>query len=107
MGIMATFELIIGAILVIAAAIIAWSRRRPPIVVVPKPYMKLDPPADVDKAGVANPPIVNDNSCWMAKAANMLAAAGYGSGVKTDHRQSGNHRKQWHFKQEPTTYTTT
>jgi hypothetical protein len=43
-------------------------------------YMKMDPPADVDKAGVANPPIANDNSCWMATAANMLAAAGYGNG---------------------------
>jgi hypothetical protein len=43
-------------------------------------YMKMDPPADVDKDGVANPPIVNDNSCWMATAANMLAGAGYGDG---------------------------
>ena len=45
-------------------------------------YMKMDPPADVDKAGVANPPIPDaDDSCWMATAANMLAAAGYGSGT--------------------------
>jgi hypothetical protein len=44
------------------------------------PYMKMNPPADVDKDGVANPPIGNDNSCWMATAANMLAGAGYGSG---------------------------
>jgi len=45
-----------------------------------EPYMKMNPPADVDKDGVANPPIVNDLSCWMATAANMLAAAGYGIG---------------------------
>lgn len=41
-----------------------------------KIYMKMDPPADVDKDGVTHP----DNSCWMATAANMLAAAGYGDG---------------------------
>lgn len=81
MGIMVTLEVIIGAIIVIAAAIYAWFRKKPPVIVIPKPYMKLNPPADVDKAGVANPPISNDNSCWMATAANMLAAAGYGSGA--------------------------
>lgn len=43
-------------------------------------YMKMDPQSDVDKAGVANPPIINDDSCWMATAANMLAGAGYGDG---------------------------
>lgn len=49
-------------------------------------YMKMDPPADADKAGVANPPIVNDNSCWMATAANMLAGAGYGTGASLQAR---------------------
>lgn len=49
-------------------------------------YMKMDPPSDTDKAGVANPPIVNDNSCWMATAANMLAGAGYGNGASLQAR---------------------
>ena len=49
-------------------------------------YMKMGPPADADKAGVANPPIVNDNSCWMATAANMLAGAGYGTGASLQAR---------------------
>jgi len=40
-------------------------------------WLKMDPPADVDKDGVTSP----DNTCWMATAANMLAAAGYGNGV--------------------------
>jgi len=38
-------------------------------------YMKMNPPPDVDKAFFAN-----NNSCYQATAANMLAAAGYGRG---------------------------
>lgn len=45
-------------------------------------YMKMNPPPDVDKAL----PIVNDNSCWMATAANMLAGAGYGDGATVQQR---------------------
>jgi len=41
-------------------------------------YMKMDPPADVDKSPF--PPAPNDNSCWQATASNMLAGAGFGSG---------------------------
>jgi hypothetical protein len=44
-------------------------------------YMKMDPPPDVDKSGVAN-----DNSCWMATASNMLAGAGYGTGANVQAR---------------------
>jgi hypothetical protein len=39
-------------------------------------YMKMDPPADVDKSGASN-----DNSCYAAAASNMLAGAGYGNGA--------------------------
>lgn len=45
-------------------------------------YMKIDPAPDVDKPT----PIVNDNSCWMATAANMLAGAGYGDGATVQAR---------------------
>jgi hypothetical protein len=38
-------------------------------------YMSMDPPADVDKSGIPD-----DNSCYLATASNMLAAAGYGDG---------------------------
>jgi hypothetical protein len=39
------------------------------------PYMKCDPPADVEKAeGIK----AEEKACWLATAANMLAAAGYG-----------------------------
>ncbi len=41
-------------------------------------YLKMDPPADADKA--APPPGIVNNSCWLATAANMLAGAGYGDG---------------------------
>lgn len=41
------------------------------------PYMKMDPPPDVDKGP---PPPPGDNSCWLATASNMLAGAGYGTG---------------------------
>ena len=44
-------------------------------------YMKMDPPADVDKGPPAPPPPNVDNTCWMATAANMLAGAGYGNGT--------------------------
>jgi len=46
------------------------------------PYMKMNPPPDVDKTW----PIANDNSCWMATAANMLAGAGYGDGTTVQAR---------------------
>jgi len=38
-------------------------------------YRKFASPPDVDKAFTAN-----NNSCWLATAANMLAGAGYGTG---------------------------
>jgi len=60
---------IIGVIIAGIVAIIAY-------LLAQKKYMKMDPPADVDKDGVTNP----DNTCWMATAANMLAGAGYGNG---------------------------
>ncbi len=39
-------------------------------------YMKMNPPADADKAFFAG-----NNSCYLATAANMLAGAGYGTGA--------------------------
>ena len=41
-------------------------------------YMKMDPPADVDKAAHGHSAT---STCWLATAANMLAGAGYGSGT--------------------------
>jgi hypothetical protein len=46
-----------------------------------RPYMKMNPPADVDKAFSAN-----NGSCWMATASNMLAGAGYGDGATVQER---------------------
>lgn len=40
-------------------------------------YMKMDPPPDADKP---DPSLVEDGSCFLATAANMLAGAGYGTG---------------------------
>ncbi len=45
-------------------------------------YLKMNPPADVDKAGGSG----IDNSCWMATASNMLAGAGYGNGANLQDR---------------------
>jgi len=69
-------EILIAVItLVIVVAIIAVYLLRN------RRYIKMDPPSDVDKAGVPPAPnIPNDDSCWMATAANMLAGAGYGTG---------------------------
>jgi hypothetical protein len=50
------------------------------------PYMKMKPPPDVDKGPPVPPPPDLDNSCWMATASNMLAAAGYGSGSSVEAR---------------------
>ena len=47
------------------------------------PYQKMKPPPDVDKPV---PIADNDNSCWMATAANMLAGAGYGNGATVQQR---------------------
>ncbi|MBU8922725.1 MAG: hypothetical protein KOO63_12980 [Bacteroidales bacterium] len=44
-------------------------------------YMKMDPPADVDKGPPVPTAPAIDNSCWMATASNMLAGAGYGTGT--------------------------
>jgi hypothetical protein len=56
------------------------------------PYMKMNPPPDVDK-GPPPPTIpcrvgesIVDNSCWMATASNMLAGAGYGTGTTVQAR---------------------
>jgi len=49
-------------------------------------YMKMNPPADVDKGPPAPAPPDVDNSCWMATAANMLAGAGYGTGTNLQAR---------------------
>lgn len=55
-------------------------------------YMKMNPPADVDKGPPAptvpcNPwEAIVDNSCWMATASNMLAGAGYGTGTTVQDR---------------------
>ena len=46
----------------------------------------LNPPPDVDKPFVSNPSLPNDMTCWMATASNMLAGAGYGSGLSTQAR---------------------
>lgn len=44
-------------------------------------YMKMDPPPDVDKSFLNN-----NNTCWLATAANMLAGAGYGDGASVQTR---------------------
>ncbi len=44
-------------------------------------YMKMNPPADADKAFLAG-----NNSCYLATAANMLAGAGYGTGTTVQDR---------------------
>ncbi|NOQ21272.1 MAG: hypothetical protein GQ565_01305 [Candidatus Aegiribacteria sp.] len=44
-------------------------------------YMKMNPPADVEKGPPAPALPAVDNSCWMATASNMLAGAGYGNGT--------------------------
>jgi hypothetical protein len=44
-----------------------------------QPQANLVPVPDVDK--VPLPPAVGDNSCWQATAANLLGAAGYGTGA--------------------------
>ena len=49
-------------------------------------YLKMDPPPDVNKAA---PITFADNSCWQATAANMLAAAGYGTGTTVQTRAQG------------------
>jgi hypothetical protein len=54
--------------------------------------MKIDPPPDVDKGPPAPTVPCNegeaivDNSCWLATASNMLAAAGYGTGTNVQQR---------------------
>ena len=45
------------------------------------PYLKIPDPPDVDKPdrdGDGSWPDAGDNSCWLASAANILSAAGYG-----------------------------
>ena len=44
-------------------------------------YMKMNPPADVDKAFLSG-----NNSCWLATAANLLGGAGYGTGTNVQAR---------------------
>jgi hypothetical protein len=44
-------------------------------------YLKMNPPADVDKGAFTPAPPAVDNSCWQATASNMLAGAGYGTGA--------------------------
>lgn len=44
-------------------------------------YMKMNPPPDADKAVAAN-----NNTCYLATAANMLAGAGYGNGTAVQAR---------------------
>jgi hypothetical protein len=46
-------------------------------------FIKMNPPPDVD---IQQPRIPGDNSCWMATASNMLAAAGYGNGYTVQER---------------------
>ena len=43
----------------------------------------MDPPPDTDKV---TPIASNDNSCWLATAANLLAGAGYGNGTTVQAR---------------------
>ena len=46
-------------------------------------YMRLDPPPDVDKKAHGH---YNTQTCWLATAANMLAGAGYDTGVTVQAR---------------------
>lgn len=85
---------IIGIIIAIIAALVAYFLAQ-------KRYMKMDPPADVDKDGVTHP----DNSCWMATAANMLAAAGYGNGNTLQARANDIYSDLVTWKTSPTNST--
>lgn len=69
-----------GRIALLAVIMVAWI-----MLGASCPYMKMKPPPDVDK-GPPPPATGPDNSCWMANAANMLAAAGYGSGSSAQDR---------------------
>ncbi|NOQ96508.1 MAG: hypothetical protein GQ555_07840 [Desulfobacterales bacterium] len=82
---MVDFQVMLLAVVAIAI-VVYYAFRDRIFTILENIYMKMDPPADVDKAGVANPPIVNDNSCFMATAANMLAGAGYGNGTTLQDR---------------------
>ena len=46
-------------------------------------WQKMDPPPDVDKRTHGHS---NTSTCWLATAANMLAGAGYGTGVTVQQR---------------------
>lgn len=56
-----------------------------PVAAQPVTFLSTDgtPIPDVNKANPADP---NDGSCWLASAANILAAAGYGSGGAAQQR---------------------
>lgn len=64
--------IITTAVLIVAIAIAVWRW-----FLITPPYMKMDPPPDVDKSAHGH---VGTDTCWMATAANMLAGAGYGNG---------------------------
>lgn len=74
---MVTYQLIIGAVLIVAAIFLRLVRPKPTPIPTPKPYMKMDPPPDVDKSAHGH---TGTDTCWLATAANMLAGAGYGIG---------------------------
>jgi hypothetical protein len=69
-------------LVILLGSLISGCNPIPPAVPV-APYMKMNPPPDSNKP---LPPPSNDNSCYMHTAANMLAAAGYGTGTTVQAR---------------------
>ncbi|MGC9454566.1 MAG: PEP-CTERM sorting domain-containing protein [Phycisphaerae bacterium] len=78
---MAAKRTLIALFAVSLLAVTAWGQQLPP------QYTKMSqdgtPIPDVDKNPAAPQP---DNSCWLASAANILGAAGYGSGGTAQQR---------------------
>src|SRR4029079_7373064 len=50
-------------------------------------FIQVNPPPDSDKPGLPNP-AANDLRCWAATAANLLSAAGYGTGATMQARSN-------------------
>ena len=73
---MVELTIILAAAVVVVVAIGVWQRWWEFLIPSP-PYMKMNPPPDVDKAAHGH---AGTDTCWQATAANMLAGAGYGNG---------------------------
>ncbi|MBA7480423.1 hypothetical protein ES707_15877 [subsurface metagenome] len=61
-------------------------------------WLKMDPPPDVDKKAHNDS---NKPTCWLATAANMLAAAGYGTGTTVQARADSIYTQMVTLKTDP------